>query len=110
MRIKSLFMAFLAGALSLVACKKEQNPNDLPPSITVTPASVEFDQSEGSKKLEVKATRDWTISGIPEWIAVTPAAGQAGLNASEVIISVLANSGNDREAKLSFSIGLDYAF
>lgn len=106
MRIKSLFMAFLAGALALVACKKEQNPNDLPPSITVTPASVEFDQSEGSKKLEVKATRDWTISGIPEWIAVTPASGQAGLNASEVTISVLANTGNDREAKLSFSIGL----
>lgn len=106
MRIKSLFMAFLAGALALVACKKEQNPNDLPPSITVTPGSVEFDQSEGSKKLEVNATRAWTVSGIPDWVAITPASGAASVKAAEVVISVLANSGNDREATLTFSIGL----
>ncbi len=106
MKIKSLFMAFLAGALTLVACKKEQNPNDLPPSITVTPGSVEFDQSEGSKKLEVNATRAWTVSGIPDWVAITPASGAASVKAAEVVISVLANSGNDREATLTFSIGL----
>ena len=106
MRIKSLFMAFLTGALALAACKKEQNPNDLPPSITVSPGAVSFEQSEGSQKLEVTATRAWTISGIPEWIAVTPASGAASLTASEVIVSVLSNTGNDREATLSFSIGL----
>ena len=106
MRIKSLFMAFLAGALALVACKQEQNPNDLPPSITVTPSEVSFEQSEGSQKLAVNATRAWTVSGIPEWIAVTPTSGEASLNASDVIVSVLSNTGNDREATITFSIGL----
>ena len=106
MRIKSLFMAFLACGLALVACKKEQNPNDLPPSIEVTPTTVSFEQSEGSQKLAVKSTRSWTVSGVPEWIALTPAAGEASVNATEVILSVLSNTGNDREATLSFSIGL----
>ena len=106
MKLKSLFMALLAAAVSFVACENQEDPNDQPAGITVTPTELTFEEAEGSQSVEVTATRNWNASTTAEWVKVSVPSGEASLKPQSVSISVLANTGHDREADVTFSIGL----
>lgn len=107
MRIRTLISGSLALAAMLFAqsCGDKNEPEGLP-EINLSKNVIEFQQYASSETIKVASTREWFLSNCPEWIAVDPKKGKDP-NGMDVTISVLGNTGLDREAALKFSIGYD---
>lgn len=107
MRIRTLISGSLALAAMLFAqsCGDKNEPEGLP-EINLSKNVIEFQQEASSETIKVASTREWFLSNCPEWIAVDPKKGKDP-NGMDVTISVLGNTGLDREAALKFSIGYD---
>ena len=107
MRIRTLISGSLALAAMLFAqsCGDKNEPEGLP-EINISKNVIEFQQEASSETIKVASTRQWFLSNCPEWIAVDPKKGKDP-NGMDVTISVLGNTGLDREAELKFSIGYD---
>lgn len=107
MRIRTLISGSLALAAMLFAqsCGDKNEPEGLP-EINLSKNIIEFQQEASSETIKVASTRQWFLSNCPEWIAVDPESGKDP-NGMDVTISVLGNTGLDREAELKFSIGYD---
>lgn len=107
MRIRTLISGSLALAAMLFAqsCSDKNEPEGLP-EINLSKNVIEFQQEASSETIKVTSTREWFLSNCPEWIAVDPKKGKDP-NGMDVTISVLGNTGLDREAELKFSIGYD---
>lgn len=107
MRIRTLISGSLALAAMLFAqsCGDKNEPEGLP-EINLSKNVIEFQQESSSETIKVASTREWFLSNCPEWIAVDPKKGKDP-NGMDVTISVLGNTGLDREAELKFSIGYD---
>lgn len=107
MRIRTLISGSLALAVMLFAqsCGDKNEPEGLP-EINLSKNVIEFQQEASSETIKVASTRQWFLSNCPEWIAVDPQNGKDP-NGMDVTISVLGNTGLDREAALKFSIGYD---
>lgn len=107
MRIRTLISGSLALAAMLFAqsCGDKNEPEGLP-EINLSKNVIEFQQEASSETIKVASTRQWFLSNCPEWIAVDPQSGKDP-NGMDVTISVLGNTGLDREAALKFSIGYD---
>lgn len=107
MRIRTLISGLLALAAMLFAqsCGDKNEPEGLP-EINLSKNVIEFQQEASSETIKVASTRQWFLSNCPEWIAVDPESGKDP-NGMDVTISVLGNTGLDREAALKFSIGYD---
>lgn len=108
MKIKHFFMALLAGAAVFTACQEKEE--DLGPAkVTVSPVELAFDAAEGSKTVELTATRDWTIQSNPDWVALNVTSGQGSSKAQTITVSVTENKSNNREGEVIFTIGLSKA-
>lgn len=107
MRIRTLISGSLALAAMLFAqsCGDKNEPEGLP-EINLSKNVIEFQQEASSETIKVASTREWFLSNCPEWIAVDPKKGKDP-NGMDVTISVLGNTGLDREAELKFSIGYE---
>ena len=107
MRIRTLISGSLALAAMLFAqsCGDKNEPEGLP-EINLSKNVIEFQQEASSETIKVASTREWFLSNCPEWIAVDPKKGKDP-NGMDVTISVLGNTGLDREAALKFSIDYD---
>lgn len=107
MRIRTLISGSLALAAMLFAqsCGDKNEPEGLP-EINLSKNVIEFQQEASSETIKVASTREWFLSNCPEWIAVDPKKGKDP-NGMDVTISVLGNTGLDRETALKFSIGYD---
>ena len=107
MRIRTLISGSLALAAMLFAqsCGDKNEPEGLP-EINLSKNVIEFQQEASSETIKVASTRQWFLSNCHEWIAVDPKKGKDP-NGMDVTISVLGNTGLDREAELKFSIGYD---
>ena len=107
MRIRTLISGSLALAAMLFAqsCGDKNEPEGLP-EINLSKNVIEFQQEASSETIKVASTREWFLSNCPEWIAVDPKKGKDP-NGMDVTISVLGNTGLDREAELKFSISYD---
>lgn len=107
MRIRTLISGSLALAAMLFAqsCGDKNEPEGLP-EINLSKNVIEFQQEASSETIKVASTKQWFLSNCPEWIAVDPESGKDP-NGMDVTISVLGNTGLDREAALKFSIGYD---
>ena len=107
MRIRTLISGSLALAAMLFAqsCGDKNEPEGVP-EINLSKDVIEFQQEASSETIKVASTRQWFLSNCPEWIAVDPQNGKDP-NGMDVTISVLGNTGLDREAALKFSIGYD---
>lgn len=107
MRIRTLISGSLALAAMLFAqsCGDKNEPEGVP-EINLSKNVIEFQQEASSETIKVASTREWFLSNCPEWIAVDPKKGKDP-NGMDVTISVLGNTGLDREAELKFSIGYD---
>ena len=70
--VYSIFIALVALAAS--ACD-----DDTPtaPDFAVSTAAWSFGQTEGMQRMIISAPDAWTITGIPEWMSVTPAEAEA---------------------------------
>lgn len=107
MRIRTLISGSLALAAMLFAqsCGDKNEPEGVP-EINLSKDVIEFQQEASSETIKVASTKQWFLSNCPEWIAVDPESGKDP-NGMDVTISVLGNTGLDREAALKFSIGYD---
>ena len=107
MRIRTLISGSLALAAMLFAqsCGDKNEPEGVP-EINLSKDVIEFQQEASSETIKIASTRQWFLSNCPEWIAVDPKKGKDP-NGMDVTISVLGNTGLDREAALKFSIGYD---
>lgn len=107
MRIRTLILGSLELAAMLFAqsCGDKNEPEGLP-EINLSKNVIEFQQEASSETIKVASTREWFLSNCPEWIAVDPKKGKDP-NGMDVTISVLGNTGLDRETELKFSIGYD---
>ena len=70
--VYSIFIALVALAAS--ACD-----DDTPtaPDFAVSTSAWSFGQTEGMQRMIISAPNAWTITGIPEWMSVTPAEADA---------------------------------
>ena len=107
-RIIHLFFAAAAAVLAFAACDPEEAVGV--PDIQVTPSSVSFQSGASSQTVTLTASRDWTVSGAPEWLAFDPSSGKASLSSQTVTITAIANPGYNRSADVTFTIGLMKAY
>ena len=104
MKLRHLFLTVLAGAALLMACDKKEV--DLGPAkLTVNPTDLEFGENTASQDINLVATRDWAVTGLPDWIALSKESGSAHTDAQKISISVTQNKGYNRSATLTFTIG-----
>ena len=88
----------------LVSCVEEEL--DLGTAeISVNPSELTFTEAEGSTSFSLFANRDWIVSGVPDWLALSQEKGEAGTKSQTVTLSVNPNDGNNRSAVLVFNIG-----
>ena len=104
MKLKHLFFAAAAAVLAFAACEPEETIGV--PDLQVTPSSVSFQAGASSQTVTLTATRDWTVSGAPEWLAFDPSSGKASDGSQTVTITAMANSGYNRSTDVTFTIGL----
>ena len=103
MKFRNLILGIMFSAL-IIGCEKEKNLGT--PDLTLGNDKLSFEKEEGTQTVTVTATRDWTVETDADWLTVSPASGKASADPVTVEISVLANEGTDRNAKLEFSIGM----
>ena len=104
----------LAGAVMILAaiasCKEDKEDFGVP-NIGVNTSSVNFSEAEGQQTVKILSSRDWTaeidyaVEVEDDWLVVTPASGSASHDSVEVVLSVLANSAEDRSASVTFNAG-----
>ena len=103
MKLRNLFMAVVAGAAMLVGCDKEVDLG--PAKVSLDQTSLAFEAAGGSQEVSLTATRDWAVSGVPKWVAVSPASGMAAVEAQPIKITVMENADYDHSATIVFTIG-----
>lgn len=103
MKLRNLFMAVVAGAAMLVGCNKEVDLG--PAKLALDQTTLAFEAAGGSQTLNVTATRDWAVSGVPEWVALSATNGKAAVEAQPVKITVAQNTEYNRSATIVFTIG-----
>ena len=104
MKLRGFIFTAVAAVMAFAACEKKQE-NLGTPSITISTSAMEFEIAGGDQQLTLNATRDWQVTGVPAWLAVTPGKGEASASDQTVVITALANNGGNRSADLKFSIG-----
>ena len=89
------------------ACEPEGGKEDLgAASLTVSATSLSFEIAGGDQALTLNATRNWRVTSSEDWAVVDPAAGEASGDAQTVVVSVAENTGVNRTATLTFTIGM----
>ena len=70
--MKKLLCSILVGlaALSVTGCDDDEVKT---PDFAVSTAQWTFSQQEGMQRMIVSAPGAWTLTGIPNWMTVTPA-------------------------------------
>lgn len=99
MKIKHLFLSLLAVAtVAAAGCTKDKSNEK--PSLKLDPSSLEFEAVTGTKTVKVDANQAWEIDEFDaDWVTLSKTEGDG---AAEIEVSVLANSGAAREAKITF--------
>lgn len=99
MKLRNIFTALAVAALPLVGCQQEEKFLE---EVQVSQSMVALSIEGGSAEITVTAAEKWEITGIPEWLTVTPATGAEGV--TKVTFSAEAAEGN-REALLHLNCG-----
>lgn len=78
------------------------------PTIKLTPDEIYFESGANSQSISLFANRDWLItSELPNWVSLSTTSGYADATKEQTIsVTVLENNGYNREASITFSIGI----
>ena len=99
MKLRHIFTALAAAALTFVGCQEELKVLD---EVQVSQSLVAIPVEGGQVKVTVNATDAWEITGTPEWLTVSPTSGKAG--ETTVTFSAEATA-ETREAVFYLNIG-----
>ena len=105
MKLRNLFLGVFSAVAVLAACQKEEQ-NLGTPDISIDKNEMTFEVAGGEQQLNVAATRDWKVQSDADWVVVSPESGAGSLDPQTVTVTVLENTGMDREASLKFTIGM----
>ena len=105
MKLRNFFMTVLAGMAILTGCNKEVELG--PAKLEVNPVDLAFEAKVSSQDITILATRDWTVTNLPDWIGLSQDTGYGGPQKQSISLTVLENTGFNRSATLVFSIGFD---
>jgi hypothetical protein len=98
MKTLSTGSLLLVSGLLFVSCSKKDK---IAPALSADKTTVNATAQAGMEYLQISSNTDWTISGMPSWLTITPASGNGD---TRVEFSFTANTGsNDRTANLSLS-------
>ena len=99
MKLRHIFTALAAAALTLVGCQEELKVLD---EVQVSQSLVAIPVEGGQVKVTVNANEDWQITGAPEWLTVSPASGKAG----ETVVTFSAEeTAETRDAVFYINVG-----
>lgn len=104
------FLGFIASVavLAFTAAACEEEKEDLgAPSVELDKSEISLEQAGGAATVELTATRDWKATTEQDWISINPKSGDASSKAVTVEVTVLENTGYDREGAVKFDIGFD---
>ena len=99
MKLRHIFTALAAAALTLVGCQEELKVLD---EVQVSQSLVAIPVEGGSVEVTVNANDAWEITGAVDWVTVSPAAGQAG---ETVVTFSAAETAETREGLLYINVG-----
>ena len=99
MKLRYIFTALAAAALAFVGCQEEERFLD---EVQVSQSIVAIPVEGGSVEVTVTANDAWEVVGAPEWLAVSPAAGEAGTHT--VVFSAEATT-ETREGMFYINVG-----
>jgi glycosidase len=94
-------LPLIAALLVTFSCDPTKNNPEVKDTLTVSPASLEFEAEDASAKfLNITTNGDWSASPSADWIVMerTSGTGKASLP-----VKVKPNAGEDRTATISFS-------
>ena len=100
--MKKLLCSILVGlaALSVTGCDDDEVKT---PDFAVSTAQWTFSQQEGMQRMIVSAPGAWTLTGIPDWMTVTPA---EAAGPCEITMTYTTNAtGAPRKATLTVTCG-----
>lgn len=100
--MKKLLCSILVGlaALSVTGCDDDEVKR---PDFAVSTAQWTFSQQEGMQRMIVSAPGAWTLTGIPDWMTVTPA---EAAGPCEITMTYTTNeTGAPRKATLTVTCG-----
>ncbi len=88
-----------------IAASVEIRQAGVEPKISISPNSpVEISAEGDHVTVVVFASRDWTLSGLPEWITANVDKGSGGMFIEEgTILTIAANEGDARTATVTFT-------
>ena len=98
----SLLTTMMVGLLSVgfTSCSKD-DPD--PDSVSISMSSVNFGESGGSQSIQVTSNTNWTVSGNPSWLTVSP---MQGSNNGAFSLTATANTDkNNRNCVLYINAG-----
>ena len=99
MKLRHIFTALAAAALTLVGCQEELKVLD---EVQVSQSLVAIPVEGGQVQVTVNANDAWEITGTPEWLSVSPASGQKG----ETVVTFSAEAASEtRDAVFYINIG-----
>ena len=105
MKLRNLFIAAVVGLFGLAACEGVE-PDLGVAKISIDPLELSFPKEESSLQVTIIATRDWNVTALPEWIALSATEGKASVNEQTITVTVEENPGNDREAAIVITAGM----
>lgn len=105
MKIRNFLYSMAISVAALTSCV-ENAENLGTPELKLSTGEMSFDLAGGDQTVSVTSSRDWSAETDVDWIRINPESGEASPNATEVTVTVLPNSGLDREAEVIFSIGM----
>lgn len=102
---RSATIMFTAGnitkTLTVTQDKKLENP--VVPTISIDKSSQKIGPTQGSFTVEVTSNADWTTSGVPAWITISPASGNG--DKSVTLVYQANPNTTERSATITFTAG-----
>lgn len=101
MKLRNIFTALLAALTLTVGCEDEKVA--YLDEIKVSQSYVAIDAAGGSTEITLSAKDEWSFSGVPEWLKVEPASGEAGKDITVTFTATAAKA--TKEAMLYLNCG-----
>lgn len=101
MKLRNIFTALLAALTLTVSCEDEKVA--YLDEIKVSQSYVAIDAAGGSTEITLNAKDEWSFSGVPEWLKVEPASGDAGKDITVTFSATAAKA--TKEAMLYLNCG-----
>ncbi len=105
MKIRNLIATVFIGLATFISCDMQDTELGAP-SLTLDSSEITFTEAGGEDTLTLTSSRAWTAKTEADWLVVSPEGGDAAAESQTVVITALENTGMDREATVTFSIGM----